>query len=218
MKITNISVQAKNPDRVNISVDGKYRFSLDLFQVSDLGVRVGREYTEEEITELENEGLFGKLYSRALEYSLMRPHSGKEIRDYLYKKTLSKKYKNRQGEVKEKSGYSPALSQRVFERLVEKKYIDDEKFARWWVENRNLNKGSSLRKLRAELAAKGVDRQIIEHVIDEAGRSDSEEIKKVITKKQSKYPDEQKLIQYLARQGFGYDEIKNALSDRENYD
>ncbi|HCR55918.1 TPA: recombination regulator RecX, partial [Candidatus Saccharibacteria bacterium] len=42
MKITDISLQAKNKDRVNVSVDGTYAFSLDVYQVGELGVRVGR--------------------------------------------------------------------------------------------------------------------------------------------------------------------------------
>lgn len=49
-------------------------FSLDVFQVADLGIRVGKEYTDSELTALETESQFGKLYARALEYCLMRPH------------------------------------------------------------------------------------------------------------------------------------------------
>lgn len=214
MKITDISTQAKNKDRVNISVDGKYRFSLDIFQVGELGLRVGKEYSEDELIELETESQFGKLYSRALEYCLMRPHSAREVRDYLWRKTRSTKYKSRKtGELKDKPGVSQEVADRVFNRLVEKGYIDDEKFARFWLENRNLTKGSSQRKLVAELRSKGVDSNIIEQQLAETGRDDSSELQKIIAKKQSRYPDEQKFIQYLARQGFSYDDIKQALSE-----
>lgn len=212
MKITDISLQAKNPDRVNVSVDGKYRFSLDVFQVGELGVKVGREYTDEELQELETESRFGKLYGRALEYCMLRPHSVREVRDYLYRKTLTKKYRDRQGEVKEKQGYSPTLTARVLDKLQQKQYVDDENFARWWVENRNLAKGTSLRKLTAELRAKGVSGSIIEEVLGESLRSDATELTKMIEKKRSKYDDDQKLIAYLVRQGFSYDDIKSALS------
>ena len=98
-------------------------------------------------------------------------------------------------------------------RLIEKGYLDDEKFTRFWIENRNQTKGSSLRKLTNELRIKGVESSIIDHVMSESSRNDGEEIKKIIAKKQSKYPDQQKLIAYLARQGFAYDEIKTALAD-----
>lgn len=211
MKITNISVQARNPDRVNVSVDGAYRFSLDLFQVGELGVKIGREYSEEELNELEKESLFGKLYMRALEYSMIRPHSVREVRDYLYRKTLTTKYKDRQGEIKEKEGYSPALASRVLEKLQQKGYVDDTKFASWWVENRNQTKGISLRKLSAELRAKGVASEVIEERLGETERSDEDELTKIVTKKRNRYPDDQKFMQYLARQGFSYDDIKTAL-------
>lgn len=214
MKITAISSQQKNANRVNVMVDGKYRFSLDIFQVADLGIRVGKEYTDEELTELETESQFGKLYARTLEYCLMRPHSAKEVRDYLYRKTRATKLRSKKtGELYDKPGVSSAITQRVFDRLVEKGYIDDEKFARYWVENRNLTKGASKRKLTSELRAKGVQQSIIEKNLSESIRSDEDELAKVIAKKRKRYPDEQKLIQYLARQGFSYDDIKSALAE-----
>lgn len=209
MKITGISAQTKNDNRVNVMVDGTYRFSLDIFQVADLGIRVGKEYTEEELIELESESQFGKLYARTLEYCLMRPHSAKEVRDYLYRKTRDMRTKT--GGIKK--GVPVEITERVFERLSQKGYIDDEKFARYWVENRNLTKGTSRRKLTAELRSKGVEQPLIERLWDDSERSDEDELQKIIAKKRSRYPDEQKFMQYLARQGFSYDDIKQALSE-----
>lgn len=216
MKITDISSQVRNPDRVNISVDGKYRFSLDIFQVGDLGIKIGKEFTEDELVELENESQFGKLYARALEYCLMRPHSAKEVRDYLWRKTRTTKHRSQKtGQIIEREGVSQTIADRVYDRLVEKGYIDDEKFTRFWVENRNVTKGSSARKLIAELRAKGIEQSIIDDMLAESGRSDDDELKKVLAKKRPKYDDETKLIAYLARQGFSYDDIKSALSETD---
>lgn len=212
MIITAVTAQQKDKNRINVMVDGKYRFSLDIFQYADLGIKVGKDYTEEELIELETESQFGKVYMRALEYCLMRPHSAKEVRDYLYRKTRDTMTKTRTGELRQRPGVPAAITQRVFDRLVEKKYIDDEKFARFWVENRNLRKGSSRRKLQAELGVKGVSSGIIDTVLTESDRRDDDEIMKIIAKKRSRYPDDQKLMQYLARQGFSYDDIKRALS------
>lgn len=214
MKITNLSLQVRDKNRVNVSVDGKYRFSLDVFQVGNLGLKIGKEYTDEELTALETESQFGKLYARTLEYCLMRPHSAKEVRDYLYRKTRTIKLRNKKtGELYEKPGVSQEVTSRVFDRLVEKGYIDDEKFTRYWVDNRSLTKGASKRKLTAELRSKGVEQSLIDKFLAESSRSDDDEIKKIITKKRSRYPDEQKLIQYLAHQGFNYDDIKTALTE-----
>lgn len=216
MKITDISVQARNPDRVNVSVDGKYRFSLDIFQVTELGVKVGKEYTEDELIELETESQFGKLYARALEYTMMRPHSAKEVRDYLWRKTRTTKVRVKDtNEYREKPGVSQAIADRVYDRLVEKGYLNDENFARYWVENRQATKGISQRKLVAELRSKGVDQSVISQAIQDSPREEKSEIQKVLAKKQHKYDDEQKLIAYLMRQGFSYDAIRDALADED---
>ena len=225
VKITNLSVQQRDSNRVNVLVDGKYRFSLDVSQVVSLGVKVGREYEEQELDELEQESQFGKLYARALEYCLMRPHSEREVRDYLWRKTRPKKilkhisrcegstFTGGRREVVERPGVSQAIADRVFERLVEKKYVDDEAFTRFWVENRNQTKGMSRRKLEAELRAKGVAAEIIEPNLASSERSDAVELQKIISKKRRRYPDEQKFMQYLARQGFSFDDIKSVLQD-----
>lgn len=213
MKITDLSLQAKNKDRVNVSVDGVYRFSLDVFQVSELGLKLGKEYSERELNKLETESQFGKLYGRALEYTMLRPHSAKEVKDYLWRKTRSTKYKSKTGELKERAGVAQEVADRVFERLLEKKYVDDEKFTRFWVENRNQTKGTSRRKLINELRVKGIDQAIIEKYLSESVRNDIDELQKVIAKKRRQYPDDQKFMQYLARQGFSYDDIKSALAE-----
>lgn len=207
MKITNLTSQQKNKNRINVLVDGKYRLSLDIFQVGELGIKVGNEYSEEELVALETESQFGKVYTRALEFSLSRPHSSKEVRDYLYKKTRDSRTKT--GSVKK--GVSPVITDRVFNRLLERGYVDDQKFARFWVENRNLKKGVSQRKMTAELRAKGVESSIIDEVLAESGRTDGDELQKIIVKKRSRYPDEQKFMAYLARQGFSYDDIREGL-------
>lgn len=211
MKITAITIQTKNTNRVNVSVDGSYRFSLDVYQVADLGVRVGKEYTEEELASLLDESVFGKVYSRALEYCLVRPHSAKEVRDYLYKKTRDTRTKT--GAMRK--GVSAEITERVFDRLIQKGYVDDEKFARFWVENRNVRKGTSQRKLTMELRAKGVDTEIITKLLEASVRNDEDELQKVIAKKRNRYPDDQKFMQYLVRQGFSYDDVKSALISEE---
>ena len=195
-----------------MSVDGKYRFSLDLSQIVELGIKIGNEYTETELANLENESQFGKLYMRALEYSLMRPHSERELSEYLYRKTRDTLTKT--GSVKK--GVSKELTERVFKRITEKGYVNNLSFAKYWVENRQLRKGISRRKLQAELAGKGINRSIVDTLLSETERSDEDELQKIILKKAGRYDDEQKLIAYLARQGFSYDDIKQALAKTDD--
>lgn len=213
MKITGLTAQQRDKNRINVMVDGKYRFSLDILQLGDLGIKVGKDYTDAEMAGLEEESQFGKVYTRALEYALTRPRSQKEIRDYLYKKTRDTPTKT--GGLKK--GVSKELTKRVFERLEEKGYINDVKFARFWAENRNQTKGISRRKLIAELRAKGIEASLIDQIIPEVDRSDPDELEKIIAKKRHRYTDDQKFTAYLARQGFSYEDIRRALGSTEEY-
>lgn len=211
MHVTALTRQQKNPDRINVMIDGSYKLSLTVAQILDSGIKVGSELDEATVATLEAESDYGKLYARALEYCLMRPHSEKEVRDYLYRKTLQKRSKT--GELK--AGVTVELTARVYAALKEKAYVNDDDFTRFWVENRHRQKGMSRRKLSAELRSKGVDNAVIERWLAGSDRDDDQEIQKVIAKKAPRYSDPQKLMAYLARQGFEYDRIKRALSEDE---
>lgn len=216
-RITDIKQAVRDQDRVNIYVDDKFFCSLDISQVVDYKLKVGKELSDDERAELKRASEFGKFYQRALEFALMRPRSEKEIRDYLNRKTLNRKVrvKNRKtGEyqTREKQGYDKSLVPLVLNRLNERGYIDDRHFAKLWVENRNVSKGTSVKKLRNELMQKGINSQIIDEVLEQGARNDEDELQKIITRKANRYPDQQKFIQYLVRQGFNYSDVVDALS------
>ena len=215
--ITDIKEAVRDRDRLNVYIDRKFFCSLALSQVVDLKLKIGKQLNDEDLKSLRRASEFGKLYQRALEYALLRPHSQKEMRDYLKKKTLSKvvRVKNQKtGEyqTKQKEGFDASLVEPVLARLVERGYVDDERFAKLWIENRSIRKGISQKKLRLELQSKGISQDIIDTCLSEGARDERKELKKVIAKKAKKYPDEQKLIQYLLRQGFNYSDVLEALS------
>ena len=215
--VTEIKEAVRDRDRLNIFIDNRFYCSLALQQVLDLKIKVGKQLSEEELTELKRASEFGKLYQCALEYALMRPHSVKEMRDYLKRKTLNKKVRvkdRKTGEYKTvvKEGVSESLIEPVMARLCERGYVDDERFAQLWLENRSMSKGASMKKLKLELRAKGVADDIIDRCLTESPRNEREELRKMIAKKAKRYPDEQKLIQYLLRQGFNYSDVLDELS------
>ena len=148
---------------------------------------------------------------------MMRPHSAKEVRDYLWRKTRTTKVRVRDtNELREKPGVSQVTADRVYERLVERGHVNDENFTRYWVENRQASKGISARKLISELRAKGVEQSIIDEMMQNSPREEKSEIRKILVKRRHKYDDEQKLIAYLARQGFSYDTIRAALDESDD--
>ena len=220
-KITNIKQAVKNENRVNVYVDGKYSFSLDIAQLVDFKIKVGQEISESDLKEFKQASEFGKLYQRTLEWVLTRPHSIRETKDYLYRKirnsssgalraarpslTPSKEHSDFPNK-ETMSNFSDA----IIERLIQKGYLDDLKFAEYYVENRFVKKGISKKRLQMELMKKGVLREIIEQVLEVSSRNDEEEIMKMIAKKRNKYDDE-KLIQYLCRQGFHFETVRNLV-------
>ena len=211
-KITDLKQGVKNPDRVNVYVNDKFSFSLDISQVVDLNVKVGRVVSFEELSKFKKASEFGKLYQRTLEWVLLRPRSEKECRDYIWRK-LRKSSSDTLKAVRPSLWSSEDISKlslEIIERLKDKKYLSDENFARYYVENRFSKKGVSAKRLRIELMKKGISKDIIERVLNESSRNDEEEIAKIIAKKRAKYNDE-KLIQYLLQQGFSYDLVREQV-------
>ena len=109
---------------------------------------------------------------------------------------------------------APEKSDEIINRLTDLGFINDKTFARNWVENRHLLKPTSKRKLQQELRAKHIAGDIIDSVLRDDETGDREELRLLVEKKRRlpKYrDDEAKLMQYLARQGFGYEDIKTVL-------
>jgi regulatory protein len=65
------------------------------------------------------------------------------------------------------AGYREDLVDAAIERLGELGILDDEAFARAWVESRDRARPRGERALRSELARKGIDRQVRDDVLDE---------------------------------------------------
>ena len=226
LKITDMKQGVKNPERVNIYVNEKYAFSLDVAQVVDYKLKVGKKLSVDELVELKKASEFGKAYKRALEWVMVRPRSVRELRDYLRRRSMRDEARRRQQEWERErnEGVSVRGSQRmsleksekydfddlIVERLCEKGYVEDRKFAEYYVQNRFVKKGVSRRRLEMELMKRGVGKDIIGEVL--GARNDEEEINKIIAKKRGKYDDE-KLMNYLVRQGFDFDTVREAMRD-----
>lgn len=197
MTITKITAQVKNSDRANIFIDGSYSFSLTLGQVIDNKVKVGMEINDAELNVLKKISDFGKLKMRTVEWLYIRPRSSQELKMYLKKKNID-----------------PEVSGNLIIEVQRLNYQDDIRFTKWWVEQRKA-KHKSDRFIYNELRAKGIHSSIIEEALHESSETDEARIKSLINKKRliQKYPDKQKLITYLMRQGFSYELIKQVTSD-----
>lgn len=200
MKVTKISAQVKTQGRYSIFVDDKFAFGLSELGLINSGIKIGTELTEQRLKELKSEADTDKLYNRAIGLLARRPRSAWELRDYLKRKKVE-----------------TGQADTILNTLSMRGYVNDEDFARRWVENRRLLKPISKRKLTIELKQKRISDEIIQRVLSQDEADELEVLKKLVIKKrtQTRYQDDKKLMQYLAGQGFGYVDIKSALEETD---
>lgn len=110
--------------------------------------------------------------------------------------------------------FSPASVDYAIEFVKAYRYLDDEDYARRFVE-RNRNK-KSRKQMIFDLSQKGVSRELLELVFEDMEVDEEAQIVSLLEKKQ--YPiegatreEKQKISMFLARKGFSYDAIQSAL-------
>lgn len=199
MKITKIVQQQKQHNRYSVFVEGKYSFSLSETALLESKISSGQALTPEQVAEYKQLSADDKLYNRALNYVALRPRSVWEVEFYLKRKDAP-----------------PPLIEQITNKLQMLGLLDDRKFAESFVHDRRLLRSASKRKIQLELRKKHIASDVIEQVLVEDETDEPDMLKQLIIRKrqQSKYKDDNlRLMQYLARQGFGYGDIKQALED-----
>jgi regulatory protein len=66
------------------------------------------------------------------------------------------------------------IATRLLDRFTEVGLIDDEAFARAWVQSRMTGKGLARRALEVELRRKGVDDELVRQVLDDVAPAEEE--------------------------------------------
>jgi regulatory protein len=205
-KVTALKQQIRNPERVNIFLDGKYSFSLTIDQVLAEKLRVSLELDDTQICELKAKSTDEKLRLRVMNWVMLRPRSVLETRQYIRRVVTKKIDKSAKDEPKTDN------TELIIAEFLKRGWLNDQVFAKWWVE-RTSRQTKSASYLRSELGAKGISREILAEVI---GReNDDTSILQLYEKIKSKpkYADETKLVRFLASKGYGYSLIKAVVAD-----
>jgi regulatory protein len=204
MKVTAIKAQIKRAGRYSVFVDDAYSFSLSDTALLDSKLISGQELTEHQLRAFKQLSDDDKVYGRTLGYIALRPRSTWEVQFYLERKKAD-----------------PALIQSILTKLNNLGLLDDVTFAEAFVRDRRLLRPTSRRKMTMELKKKRVSEDIINEAIGSESSDEQSALDEMVTRKrrQTKYQDDAKLMQYLAGQGFGYGDIKAALHNQndENY-
>ena len=195
--ITALKAQKKTRDRVNVYLDGEFAFGLALIHA--LWLRTGQFLSDKEIEALKESDTLEKAKSRAVDFIAYRPRSVKEVRQRLAR-----------------AGVDAEMVEEIIAGLRSAGLLDDESFSRAWADSRLRNGPRSKRMIAWELRQKGIDQATIDATLETVDDSDGayEAAQKRWPKVAAVQPAlqrRQKLSEYLARKGYDYNTIEEAI-------
>ncbi len=196
-KITALDVQKRDPNRVNVHLDGEYAFSLA--RIVAAWLQVGQELSAEKIAALQNEDDRERAYQQALLFLSYRARSTAEIRQNLRRHKLP-----------------PEIIEHTIERLRAEKLADDDQFAKAWVENRSTFRPRSRRALAVELRQKGIPDEAVRSAltgVDEDALAYEAALKRARRLEALEWNEfRTRLGEFLARRGFSYSVVAPVVS------
>ncbi|ASS75564.1 hypothetical protein CIG75_11575 [Tumebacillus algifaecis] len=202
-QVTALSVQKASPDRLNLFIDEQFLMGVRREVAVQHQLKKGMQVTAELMQDVWRDEVVFKAKDAAVHYLSFRHRSKKEMVDYLSGKEL----------------FDEEIVRKTVDWLIERKYLNDNEFARQWVESRMRSRPRGKAMLKWELKQKGIDPDQMTEVIDDICDDDLE-IEGAIRLLQKKighktleftFDEKRKLAQYLARRGFSTTVIKVAL-------
>ena len=195
MKITALEPQVTNPERINVFVDGRFLLGVNASVVFQMGLEPEQELEPFQLEELQSEAGLQQAVDRAYNYLSYRPRSREEVRRYLRRKETP-----------------PETIEAALARLDRLDLINDHSFASFWVESREQFSPRGARALKNELRMKGVEREVVEEMIDDekdeeralrAGRKKALPLVRIPGMDFATF--RARLGSFLQRRGFGYE-------------
>lgn len=196
-KITALTFQKKNRQRVNVYLDGEFAFGIS--HILAAWLKVGQEINAEKISELQQEDAREVAFQSALRYLNYKPRSEEQVREHL-----------RQRQTPEE------VVDLVVSRLKDNGMLDDVRFARNWVEQSQEHRPRSRRAIAFELKRKGIAPDVIKESLQKVNEA---ELAYQAAARQSKklaglgWADFRlKLTRFLVQQGFDYEYIPGTIT------
>ena len=166
-------------------------------EVIDFALYAGKELSEEEAVRLQDAARRSGLKSKAIELLMRKPQSRKEL-----------------GRKLTQWEASPEEAEAICDRLEELGYLNEREYAGRIVRH-YAQKGFGERKSRDELYRRGVPRELWDEVLDQIQEEDSASAIDAFLEKKLKGSHDPKDIKKasdaLARRGFPWPEISDAL-------
>jgi regulatory protein len=199
-KITALRAQAKDPQRVNVFVEGEFALGVSLTTITKTGLHVGKEISAEEFAKLEQTESGDKASLAALRILEARPRSVAEVRTRLGRKD-----------------FAPEAIDAAIARLGELELLDDAAFARYWVENRQAYRPRGAGALRDDLRRKGIDADVAAEILSDDALTGDEsagawQVARAALRKYAGSHDRNAFMRrmgsYLQRRGYTFETIR----------
>ena len=199
------ALQKKNSNVIVLFEDNSF-CTIDYRVVVNNGLRINDFIDEEKKELLINESIFLTAKDSAFRSLSRRAHSVFELRTKLFRK-----------------GWQKEIVQKVLDDLIDNNFLNDEKFADAFVEERS-RKNVGINKLKSELMKRGVDRKISESLLNNLDRNSSfESAFELAGKKYTQLKDRgfdkskirNKLYAFLLSRGFESDFILKIINEIE---
>jgi Uncharacterized protein conserved in bacteria len=201
-------------EKIHLSLDGEYIATVNADYWFTCGIKSGSEVTPEQLEELLTESARRKMMNKALDLLSLRDYSRRELSDKLVTKAWEKKEQKDMdlGSLKQQASD-------ICDRLEELGLLNEERFARSYVDELIRRKHLSRSGLRTALIQKGVQRDIIETVLEEVDVDPVEQIRELLATKfknrdLSDEKQKSRTVNALLRLGYRYNEIHAAMGDQ----
>nr|WP_251025649.1 MULTISPECIES: recombination regulator RecX [unclassified Exiguobacterium] len=205
VKIAKFTTQKKNQDRLNVFIEreGKeeFAFAIDVDVFIKYGLTKGMELEDDFVHDVLEAEEIQKAYKLAINYLSYRMRAISEVRDYLVKKELSE------------SAIKHAIT-----RLIEQRYLNDEEFAKAYVQTKFNTSPSGPIKIKRELEQLRIPTDVVESVLESISHEDLVEKagkfvkrKQLETNRRSATEVQQRIQQTLMQRGFTFDIISEAI-------
>ena len=200
-------------EKIHLSLDGEYIATVNADYWFTCGIKSGSEVTPEQLEELLTESARRKMMNKALDLLSMRDYSRRELSDKLVTKAWEKKEQKDMdlGSLKQQASD-------ICDRLEELGLLNEERFARSYVDELIRRKHLSKSGLKTALIQKGVPRDIIETVLEEVDVDPVEQVRELLATKfkNRDFSDEKqktRTVNALLRLGYRYNEIHAAMGE-----
>lgn len=198
-KISEVTVQKSDPSRVSIFSEGEFLFGISALDAHNLSLEKGSEVHTAQIKDICAAIDADKIKSFLLRLLAKRPYP----RRVLLNKLTSK-------------GFIRHSSESVLSDFEQKGWINDESYAKSYVNDKYNIAGWGPKKIEMYLKRDGVSEQVIQTAIKELDTNEStfETLEKLVNKRKLHFLREKdtfkrkkKVVDYLLRKGFIPNEV-----------